>query len=371
MKLALVGPAHPFKGGISHYTTLLFRKLQASHEVRFYAFARQYPRWFFPGKPAGQSDALFDLNGDALRVLDAFKPWTWTRTARQIRAYAPDVLILPWWVLFWAPLLHTVVREVKKDSRAKIVFVCHNVMPHERSLLQKPAARAVLGLADELIVHCEQDRQLLLSLLPGARVHKIMHPVYDVFRRGDAPAPARKADGEFSLLFFGFVRPYKGLRYLLEAMPRVVRETGARLTVAGEFWEDVETYRYQARKLGVENNVTFLDRYIPSEDVQGYFSAADLVVLPYTQCTGSGILQVAFGCGRPVVATAVGSLTEAIEEGRNGFLVPPKDANSLAEAIIRFRREGLPGDPKQAMAAHDARFSWDHLVNRIETFATA
>ena len=183
MKIVLVGPAHPFKGGIMHYTTILFQKLKVAHDVRYYAFSRQYPRWLFPGKIDGRSDTLFSLNGEVHRVLDSFKPWTWIQTARAICSYSPQILILPWWVLFWAPLLHTLVRETKKNPRTRIVFICHNVMPHERSLFAKPLARSVLGLADELIVHCEQDKRLLASILPHVRVHKIMHPSYDVFRK--------------------------------------------------------------------------------------------------------------------------------------------------------------------------------------------
>ncbi len=370
MKIAIVGPAHPFKGGITHYTSLLFQKLKVSHDVRYYAFCRQYPRWLFPGRISDLKDPLFQLNGEVLRVLDTYKPWTWIQTARAIREYSPELLILPWWVFFWAPVFHTLVRRVKRNSNTKVVFICHNVIPHERALFQKPIARSVLGLGDEIIVHCQQDKELIATLLPQARIHKVMHPIYDVFARGASRDQTRKKMGlqGFTLLFFGFVRPYKGLRYLLEAMPQVVVETGAHLIVAGEFWENVRKYHSLIDRLRLNKHVTLIDRYIPSEEVHDYFAAADLVVLPYVHCTGSGIVQIAFGCQRPVVASAVGSLPEAIVHGQNGLLVPPKDPLSLARTIIQFYRHGLGHCSDQMVPSYNSRFSWDHLVSRLESF---
>src|SRR6056297_3008020 len=343
----LIGPTYPFRGGISHYTTLLYEHLKNRHEVRFFSFKRQYPGWLFPGKSdIDPSQAHISVPG-AERVIDSVNPATWLKTAREIIKYDPDAVVLPWWVSFWAPQFMVMAGLVKRYSRARIVFVCHNVVAHESTLLDKIATRMVLGLGDGFLVHSDADRRNLLQMLPEAKVCKRFHPTYDVFQFAgfDRDECRRQLGvGGNVLLFFGFVREYKGLKYLLAAMPEILQQVPVTLLVVGEFWKDKAGYLDVIRELGIGDNVTIVDEYIPNEAVGKYFAAADLVVQPYVSATGSGVVQVAYGFERPVVATDVGCLPEIVEHGRTGYVIPPASSKSIADAVVSFFEEDRAGE---------------------------
>ena len=372
LKIAMVGPTYPFRGGISHYTTLLYRHLRRRHAVDFFAFSRQYPRWLFPGT----TDR--DTSGAALRepgsrpVLDSLNPLSWFKLARMIAAGGYDVLVIPWWVAFWAPQFWTIALWTRRFSGTRVLFLCHNVVAHETSPLSAALTRSVLRQGDCFLVHSGTDEQNLQAIRPQAPVRRCFHPTYDVF---DADMPQaddlRRQLGLSGrvLLFFGFVREYKGLKVLLQALPEVAAKMDVTLLVVGEFWKDKQDYLDEIARLGLSERVVIIDRYIPNEEVNAYFSAADLVVQPYLSATGSGVVQTAFGFGKPVVATRVGSLPEVISDGQTGFLVPPADPGALAAAILRFFAEGRCAAFSAQILAEKERFSWDHLVAAIEELA--
>jgi len=375
MKCVLIGPTYPFRGGIAHYTTLLCAHLRQQHQVSFISFRRQYPRWLFPGR-TDRDPSQQPLTVDCQRMIDPFNPWTWVQTARHIGALDPDLVLLQWWVPFWAFVWACIIWLVRRQVRPRIVFISHNVLPHEARWVDRLLARWVLRQGDATIVHSQRDRADLLQLLPGADVRVTAHPTYEIFAQ-EAPS-AHEARRRLGLdvdvpllLFFGFVRPYKGLRYLIEAMPQGLAALDSHLLVAGEFWEDAATYRAQIRAQGLEEHITIVDRYIPNEEVGVYFAAADLVVLPYLDATQSGIVQMAYGFGVPVVTTMVGGLGEAVEDGRTGLLVPAGDSQALATAIIRYFGEDLGPGLRAAIQAERDRFSWKQLVTLIEALASA
>ena len=372
MKLALVGPTYPFRGGIAQYTTLLCHHLRQGHEVEFYSFRRQYPRWLFPGRtdldPGRPAVAV-----EAKRIIDPLQPWTWVQVARRVRATAPDLLVMQWWVPFWAPTLWTIAR-LSRTSGTRVLFVCHNVLPHEKRAIDRPLARWVLGQGDAFIVQSERDERDLLSLLPGVPVRRAFHPTYEELAYpGPPPADARQQLGlpadAAVLLFFGFVRAYKGLATLIEALPEIARHVDVRLLVVGEFWDDRAPYERQMEALGVRERVQVVDRYVPAEELGVYFGAADVAVLPYADATQSGALQLAFGYGLPVVTTRVGGLAEVVDDGETGFLVPPGDPPALAAAVARYFGQGLGPIFRANVQARKDRFSWDHLVATIEELA--
>ncbi len=368
-KIAIIGPTAPFRGGIAHYTTLLFKHLKNRHEVRFFAFKRQYPGWLFPGKTdIDPSREAFSAPG-VERTLDSLNPLTWIGTARKIIRSRCDLLIIPWWVSFWAPPFLTILALVKRRTRAKILFVCHNVVAHEARFFDRALTHMVLRFGDFFIVHSKEDEANLRAMLPRAVIHRRFHPTYDAFNRGTAaPKDCRRALGVQSpvLLFFGFVRDYKGLKHLLAAMPKILAKISVTLLIVGEFWKDKETYLKQINDLGINGRVRIIDEYVPNEDVGRYFNAADLVVQPYVSATGSGVVQLAFGFHKPVVVTAVGSLPEIVEDGKAGFVVPPGDASAIAAAVIRFFEENRAEEFSENIRKQQHRFSWDHLVDSIE-----
>lgn len=341
MRIVLVGPVYPYRGGIAHYTTMLYRALtDMGHNVLLISFKRQYPRWFFPGK----SDR--DPSRDALKVegarfvLDLFSPLSWFRTIRAIARFQPDRLVLQWWTPYWAPIWQMIGLVNKLRLNIPLIYICHNVLPHEGRRLDAMIARTTLRWADAFVVHSPDQGQQLLSMLPDALVTVRSHPVYDMFvcSRVPAKSEARRrlglspATDLLVLLFFGIVRPYKGLDVLLKAMPLIKAELrNVVLLVAGEFWEDPEKYFALVQQSGLQNCVSIRDEYIPNEEVAIYFAAADLLVAPYVEVTGSGVVNMARGFGLPYVAT----WEESVE---NGFDVPhasvaPQDPYALAQAI--------------------------------------
>lgn len=367
-----MGPTHPFRGGVAHHTTLLYRHLAARHDVAFYAFRRQYPSWLFPGR----SDR--DPSGRALRaaraqhVLDSLNPATWLDVARRIRRHRPDLVILPWWTSFWTPQFWTIARRARALPGTRVLFVCHNVVDHEARPFSRLCSRLVLSLGDRHLVHSAEDAERLRALVPGARIVRGFHPVYDFARGGLVPQAEARArlgvDGD-TILFFGFVRPYKGLHHLLAAMPRVLASRKVTLLVAGEVWGGREPLERDIERLGLRDAVRCVDRYVPNEEVGLYFSAADLVVLPYLAGTASGVVQMAYGLDRPVVATRVGALTEVVEDGITGYLVEPGRPDALADRIVRFFEEGRADEFAANVRRHRERFSWDRLVDLVEDAA--
>jgi glycosyltransferase involved in cell wall biosynthesis len=377
VKISIIGPTYPYRGGIAHYTTLLVHHLQAAgHLVKLYSYRRMYPRFLFPGK-TDKDPSLSPLRVPCEYIVDPINPLTWWSVFRRIRRDSPDLAILQWWVPYWTPSLAVISHLIKRHTRAKIVYICHNVTPHEESgTIDHRLAWVVLKRGDAFIVHSEQDRRKLTALLPHALVWRTNLPIFDVFQQDGTQAANIQAlraklglEHKRVLLFFGFVRPYKGLEYAIQALPLVQQQyPDAHLLVVGEFWGGKNQYLGYARNAGVLDSMTIVDDYVPNEVVADYFALADVVVLPYVSATQSGVIQVAFNFGVPVITTRVGGLHEVVRDGHNGLVVPPQDEEALAAAIIRYFRE----DRRAAFSSNivrersSGRYSWDELVDALQ-----
>jgi glycosyltransferase involved in cell wall biosynthesis len=371
MKLAIIGPTHPFRGGIAHHTTLLYRHLRQRHEVRFFAFRRQYPMWLYPAASDRDPSATPLAEPGVEHVLDSMNPLTWLEVARRVRRFAPDALVIPWWVAFWAPQMTTISRLARRGAHTRVVFICHNVVEHESSRVRHALAWLALSGGDRFVVHSDEDRRNLERLVRGARVVRAVLPSFgEVAAARPSRAAARERLGlgadEEVVLFFGFVRPYKGLRHLIEAMPRVLERRAVRLVVAGEFWHDRQDYFDRITALGIGDRVTVLDRYAPNEEVANLFAAADLVAQPYETATQSAVTQIAFDVGRPVLVTSVGGLPETVRHLETGYVVPPSDPAAIADAIVDFFEHHRGAAMETAVASDRDRFSWPRFVDAIE-----
>ena len=372
MKICLIGPTYPFRGGISHYTTLLYKHLLSRHSVTFISFIRQYPKVLFPGKTDIDPSKKHFREKGVLPILDSMNPFTWLRSALKIINMRPDLVIIPWWVSFWAPQFWTISSLTRIFSDSKILFLCHNVVEHESKWIDKILTRFVLKKGDLFIVHSSEDKQNLLSMFPAANVRKSFHPTYDVFNSEDSfPETVRGKYGikGHVILFFGFIREYKGLKYLIKALPEVLSNVKVTLLVVGEFWKDKDEYLHLIKELKLEGHVILVDEYVPNEEVGFYFRASDLVVQPYVSATGSGIIQIAFGFNKPIIATKVGSLPEVVVDGKTGYLVPPKSPHELADAIIKFFQLGNIKEFSVNVRQENYKFSWDRMVDVIEELA--
>ncbi|MBF0448846.1 MAG: glycosyltransferase, partial [Magnetococcales bacterium] len=306
-------------------------------EVHLFALSRQYPSWLFPGQTQiDHSKKSFSYPNTA--CLDSINPLSWINTWRKIRAYKADATLFIWWHPFFAPAFGTIIRLLSWFDDTPSFLLCHNVNPHESSRLDRLLLHFAYRGASGFLVHSNQEKQMLQAWVPGRDIVVHGHPIYDQFTE-EKPIDAQAAKEQWGLsgkkvvLFFGFIRPYKGLAVLLESLllPQIIEEV--HLLVAGEFYESAHTYRPALDALAKQGRLTLLDYYLPNEQVPSLFAASDVLVAPYLSASQSGVIQIARAFHLPVVATQVGGLSEMIDHGVDGWLVPPGNAQALAHGI--------------------------------------
>ena len=372
MKIDLIGPSYPFRGGISHYTTLLFKELKKKHSAKFYSFNRQYPSFLFPGKTDKDYSSIHLKDEDSQPVLDSLNPISWIRVAIRIINDKPDITILPWWVIFWVPQFLTIIVLIKLFSKTKLLFISHNVVEHEANFIKKWLSKIVLSRGDFFIVHSLEEKEKLIDLIGERNIIDTFHPTYEVFdyERISSTSARKKLqiNNKWVILFFGFVREYKGLKHLLNAMPKILEELDVRLIIAGEFWDDKDNYTDLIKKLNITDNVSIFDDYIPNEAVPSFFYASDIVVLPYISVTGSGMVQLAYGFNKPVVVSNIGALSQVVKNRKTGYLVEKGNSDDIAEAVIYFFKSENKRKMRENIMKDSHRFSWDVLVRKIESF---
>ncbi len=374
MRIVIVGPAYPLRGGIAHHTVLLTRALARRHDVSVITFRRQYPSFLFPGTTQKESE------GELLRIeteerLDSVNPFTWFAVALEIRRRKPDLVLFPYSLPFFAPCYGTIAALVRPRRSTRTMFLCHNILPHERHAGDVLLARFAFAFGDTFLVQSRDVGNDLLSLNPRVRWALSPHPVYELFGKGVEREEARRAleiSQSKVILFFGYIRAYKGLGVLLDALRTLAAppHTGdVLLLVVGEFYEDGTAYANQAAALGISGSVRFVARYVPQRDVGLYFSAADVVVLPYLSATQSGIAQLAYNFDRPLIVTRVGGLPDIVVEGSTGYVVPPNDPAALAEALRTFFEVSAHHDFPAAVREEKKKYSWDSMVDAIEALS--
>ena len=367
MRIGLLGPAHPLRGGIAQYLALLHKELAQSHEVVSLSLIRQYPSFLFPGQSqVDPSESPLEVPNE--RVLDPMDPRTWFRAKARARELKLDALVYKWWIPFFGAA-YAPVLDGAREGGAATIMIADNLVPHEKRPLDGFLTRLVTDRTDGVLVMSQAVEDDVKRLLPRMPFERVPHPVYAQYGaagRDRASARARtKLEGDV-LLFFGFVRRYKGLDILIEALPKVLASRPVTLVVAGEFYEPVEPLRARIAQLGLTERVRVLDRYVPDEEVGDLVAAADCVVLPYRSATQSGVVLVAYAGGCPVISTAVGGLPEVVDDGVTGFLVPPEDPAALAQAILRFYERGGRPAFEAAVARKAEHFSWNKVVQGIE-----
>lgn len=375
MKIYIIGPTYPYRGGISHYNTLLCENLKKRHDVKSVSFKRLYPSFLYPGKDQKDLNSKINIKTDSEYLIDSINPLTWIHTFLSVKKEQPDILIFQWWTPFFTPVYFTISFLTRYLANTKILMICHNVLPHEKKKIDKILTKMVYKNVDFFIVHSEEDLRNLRTLIPNAKAKQTHHPTYEYFKTGNKIDLHLHSKEELNLnlknktiLFFGFVREYKGLNYLIEAMPKVLEKQKVDLLVVGEFWEDKENYIDQVKQLGIENYVHIIDRYVPNEEVNLYFSVADVVVLPYISATQSGIIQIAYGFDKPVITTNVGGLSDVVKNGKTGYIVPSEDAKALSKAIVSYFEGNKEREFQANIKKQKDIFSWNKMVETIENF---
>lgn len=366
MKIALIGPTYPFRGGIAHHTTLVCKTLRKNHEVLFISFNKQYPEFLFPGKTDKDTSTIPIKVEPVHYIINSLNPMTWIHTVLAIKRFNPSKVIIPWWVTFWVPQFYTIITGIKLFLKAEVVIICHNSAEHESSFFKKQATKLVLSKGDTFITHSQEEHQRLKKLLGESRnIITAFHPTYAEFNLKENTKDESKKKLNLKgdvLLFFGFVREYKGLHILLNAMPDILKQKHVTLLIVGEFWHDKNVYLDMIMRLGLKEKVKIIDKYIPNEELGLYFSASDLVVQPYISVTGSGVAQLAYGFDRPVIATNIGALSEIVENKVNGRLVEPGNYKSLAQAVIESLDKTVLENFTNNAAKTKEKFSWERFA---------
>lgn len=358
-RLVVIGPLPPFRSGIAQHTAMMCQALAAQTDLVAISFKRQYPQWLFPGQSDRDPDAVPPDGIEAHYVIDPLNPFTWRRAVRLLRRHRPDRVVIVWWTVFWAPCFGYLAWICRRQGLHVRLF-CHNAVEHETSWWRALLTRAVMRRASSFVVHTGADQANILRDLPHADIAVRPHPIYSQF---PAPGTVGRRRRGLELLFFGLVRPYKGLDVLIEAMGRL-RGSDVFLTIAGEFWSGREEIERRIEALGIEDQIELIPRYVSDAEAADLFARADVVVLPYRSATGSGVVALAYHYGKPVIATRVGGLPDVIVDGETGVLVPPGRPEALVEAI-----SALPAERAQAMAPAirdlTAEMTWDNLARVV------
>lgn len=381
MKIVIAGTAYPMRGGIAQFNALLYKYFSAGNDVKVFSFKRQYPEFLFPGKTQyEQSEPEFGIPGDKNFIsIDSVNPFNWIKTGLKIAKERPDLLIFKYWIPFFAPCFAVMSYIVKKKSNAKVLFVCDNVIPHEKRFGDTFLTKLAFSQADYFVVMSRIVERDLKKFNKSKPYKLISHPVYNIFGEKVSKSAAKefllneyKIDlrNDKVILFFGYIRKYKGLIYLIEAMKQILRRFDVKLVIAGEFYEDESHTREKIKQLNLEENIFLFSDFISNEKVKYFFCACDFVALPYIDATQSGITQIAYYYDKPVIATDVGGLKEIVIDDKTGFIIKPGSSEAIADAVINFYENNLEEKFSNGAAEEKKKYTWEGFVKEAVSFSS-
>ena len=364
MKIVILGPAHPYRGGLASIMETMAREyISRGDEVVIYTFSLQYPSLLFPGKSQTvDTPAPADLHIE--RIVNTCNPINWIVVGNRIRREAPDMVLMKYWTPFMAPCFGTIARIARRNGKTKVLCQIDNVEPHEHHIVDRPFNRYYLGAVDGFVYMSEQVHGELKEYTSAPALFS-PHPMFSNFgnrvERNEAYQKLGLDESCNYLLFFGLIREYKGLDTLLEAWKRVHRD-GLKLIVAGEFYESKDKYLPLLEQL--DDSVVLHDRFVADEDVKYYFSAVDALVLPYKTATQSGVTQIAYNFSTPMIVTEVGGLPEIVPNDRVGYVCPPT-VEGVAEAIEKLYKDDNLARFCKNIVDERKRFSWSAMCDKI------
>lgn len=367
-KIVVIGPVYPYKGGIAHYTGLMYRALEKKYDTTMVSYKMQYPKIMFKKEQRDYSNKTFEIP-DTQYLIHTANPFNILSSAKKIKTMNPDLIIVQWWHPYFAPCYQILLSALKKYQ---ILFVCHNVLPHERFPMDRFLTKGTLKKGQYCLLHSKEDEKNLLELLPNMKYIRAVLPTMSAFKlrgidRKTAREELKMSEDETMLLFFGLVRKYKGLKYLIQALPEIVaKHPEAKLWIVGDFGDDKDEYMNLIKENKVEDSIILRDGYIPDGEVEPYFAAADLNICPYESATQSAIVQVAYGFELPVIVTNVGGLPEVVKDGETGYVVPACNPSELAKAVNRYLDENKQAEFRANVIAEAERFSWDRVPENVQ-----
>ena len=374
--IVILGPAHPFRGGgITTFNERLATEFQSEgHEVTIYNFTLQYPSFLFPGKTQYSSEPA-PAHLKILRKVNSINPFNWIKVGNELKTLRPDIIVVRFWLPLMGPALGTIVRKVKKNRHTKVIAIIDNIIPHEKRPGDKAFTKYFIKPCDAFITMSDNVSRDLGSFHPDKPVVQVAHPLYDSFGDAIPKQDARKRLGidesDRVMLFFGFIRKYKGLDLLLDALHLLKKEKTApcnlKLIVAGEFYEDESAYRIKIHDAGIADMIMLKTGFIPDTKVKEYFCASDMVIQPYRDATQSGVTPLAYHFEIPLIVTNVGALPDYVPDGKAGIVTEPSAAG-LAAGILRYFELGEDYFLPQ-LREEKKKYSWSVLVNQIIALA--
>ncbi|MBN2669086.1 MAG: glycosyltransferase [Bacteroidales bacterium] len=368
MKISLLGTAYPFRGGLAAYNERLIKEfLNEGHEAKIETFTLQYPSFLFPGKTQ-MADWEAPTDIEIQQSVNSVNPLNWIKIGRKIKKDRPDILIIKYWLPFMAPCFGTIARIAKSNKHTKVIAILDNIIPHEPRIGDRQFSKYFVGAIDAFVAMSQSvlddltlfDRKKPIALNP--------HPLFDNFGssvpKQEATQYLKLDSNKKYLLFFGLIRDYKGLDWLIEAFQKIQNKPELNLLIAGEFYSNPEPYLKQIEESGLKDKIILHQKFIPDPEVKYYFSVADLVVQPYKTATQSGVTQIAYHFEKPMVVTNVGGLAEIIPDGRVGFVVDTKP-QAIAEAIDAFYDKNLQEPFHSSILAEKEKYSWSGMTKTI------
>jgi D-inositol-3-phosphate glycosyltransferase len=368
--ITIIGSAYPLRGGgISTFNELLATKLQeAGHTVKIITFSLQYPNFLFPGK----TQYADEPRAEHLKIevsLNSINPLSWIKVGRQVKREAPDVVIFRYWLPFIAPCLGTVARIISKNRKTKIVAIADNIIPHEKSISDKLLTTYFIDSCDGFVTMSRSVLEDLKQFDTDKPALYNPHPMYENFGFAESKSSARTklgldSDGKY-LLFFGFIRKYKGLDILLKAFadPRI-QDAGIKLIIAGEFYDKPDDYQLIIKEHNLKDAIVQVTDFIPDSEVSTYFCASDMVVQTYKTATQSGVTQIAYYYNKPMLVTDVGGLAELVPDQKVGY-VTSTDIKEIADAILDFYQKDREEEFVANIQFERNRFTWDSMIDKL------
>lgn len=342
-KIILIGPAYPYRGGNALFVTHTYESLKNHFEIKIYNYKLLYPSFLFPGTTQfdESKEQVFNIPNE--RIVNSINPFNWFRVAGKLTKENADLIIFDWWHPFFGFCHGVISFLISKKYKNKILFVTENVVSHEANAVDKFLTKIGLSSASKFLALSGIVEKEVQQFSKGKKVYRSELPVYDCYKQvaDENIKNLRKQfgleDDSLVLLFFGYVRKYKGLDILIEAFPKIVANNPkAKLLIVGEFYDDPKQYLELIKKLKIEDSVTVVNQFVPNEEVAKYYQVSDVVILPYRSATQSGILNVAYGFYKPVIVTDVGGLAEFVDEAKTGFVIKPNSPDAITEGVQKF-----------------------------------
>lgn len=368
-RIIIIGPAHPLRGGLATYNQLLATKLQEQgNKVKIVTFSLQYPDFLFPGQTQFSTESKpADLDIEV--SLNSINPLNWLSLGNRLKNEKPDLVILRYWMPFMGPSLGTVSRIIRKNKHTKVVAITDNIIPHEKRFFDTPFTKYFLKSCDGFVTMSEAVLDDLKQFNVSQPSAYNPHPMYESFGPLLAKSEAKQKLGLDEnvnyLLFFGFIRKYKGLDILLEAIAdKRIQDLGIKLIIAGEYYDKPDDYKALIKKHDLENALIQANDFIPDSEVNLYFSACDMVVQTYKSATQSGVTQVAYYYNKPMLVTNVGGLAELVPHEKVGY-VTDVDVKQISDSIVDFYTNKREAEFTENVITERNRFTWDSMIARL------